>query len=178
MQAALDNFGRLDAAFNNAGIGGAPMLTDRTPFAQWREVIDINLTGTFNCMVHELRAMQATGGAIVNTASIKGLTGARGAAAYSASKHGVLGLTRSAALEYGRQGIRINAVCPGYIETPMTTGGSAALSAGVIDNMLAGAALRRMGQPREVAELVLWLCSERASYVTGAHFVVDGGVAA
>ncbi|MDP3138042.1 MAG: SDR family NAD(P)-dependent oxidoreductase [Burkholderiaceae bacterium] len=176
--AALDRFGRLDIAFNNAGIGGAPMLTDRTPLALWRDIIDINLNGTFNCMVHELRAMLATGGAIVNTASIKGMTGARGAAAYSASKHGVLGLTRSAALEYGKQGIRINAICPGYIETPMTSGTEAALSPAVIGHMLAGAALRRMGQPAEVAELVLWLCSDKAAYVSGAHYVIDGGVTA
>lgn len=178
VQSALRHHGRLDLAFNNAGIAGTPALTGETPLALWRKVIDTNLTGTFNCMVHEVRAMQAGGGgAIVNTASIKAFTGARGASAYSASKHGVLGLTRSAALEYGKHGIRINAVCPGYIETPMTSGESD-LSAKVIQQMLAGAAIRRLGTAREVAELVLWLLSDRARYVTGADFVVDGGVTA
>lgn len=178
VQAAVHRFGRLDAAFNNAGVAGPLALTAQLTLEQWREVIDLNLTGTFNCMVHELRGMQAAGGAIVNTASIKGFTGARGASAYSASKHGILGLTRSAALEYGRHGIRINAICPGYVATPMTTGSGAALPAGFIEKALSNSAVRRMAQPDEVAELVLWLCSDKSSYVTGARFVVDGGVTA
>lgn len=175
---ALTQFGRLDAAFNNAGIAGDAALTDQVSPEQWRNVIEINLTGTFNCIVHELKAMLPFGGAIVNTASIKGMTGARGASAYSASKHGILGLTRSAALEYGKHGIRVNAICPGYVATPMTIGGEAALSPGVVDKALGNAAIRRLAQPNEVAELALWLCSDKASYVTGSHFVVDGGVTA
>jgi NAD(P)-dependent dehydrogenase (short-subunit alcohol dehydrogenase family) len=178
VQAAMTRFGRLDAAFNNAGVAGPMALTAQLTLEQWRDVIDLNLTGTFNCVVHEVRGMQATGGAIVNTASIKGFTGARGASAYSASKHGILGLTRSAALEYGKQGIRINAVCPGYVATPMTTGSDAALPPGFIEKALSNSAVRRMAHPDEVAELVLWLCSAKSSYVTGAHFVVDGGVTA
>ncbi len=178
VESTVTRFGRLDAAFNNAGIAGPAVRTDQLPLEQWRRVIDTNLTGTFNCMVHELRAMRSAGGAIVNTASIKGITGAKGACAYSASKHGIIGLTRSAALEYGKQGIRINAVCPGYVETPMTTSDSAAVQSAFVEQALAHAAFRRLGDANEVAELVLWLCSDKASYVTGAHFVVDGGVTA
>lgn len=178
VETALTRYGRLDAAFNNAGVAGPAVVADQLPVDQWREIIDVNLTGTFNCMVHELRAMQSSGGAIVNTASIKGFTGARGASAYSASKHGILGLTRSAALEYGKNRIRINAICPGYVTTEMTTGSEAALQTGFIEKALSNAAIRRMADPDEVAELVLWLCSDRSSYVTGAHFVIDGGITA
>lgn len=178
VEAALTRYGQLDAAFNNAGVAGPAVVADQLAVDQWREIIDVNLTGTFNCMVHELRAMESSGGAIVNTASIKGLTGARGASAYSASKHGILGLTRSVALECGKNGIRINAICPGYVATEMTTGSEAALQTGFIEKALSNAAIRRMADPDEVAELVLWLCSDRSSYVTGAHFVIDGGVTA
>lgn len=175
----VERHGRLDVAFNNAGIAGYPLLTvDHSP-AQWQRVIDVNLTGVFNCMRHEIRAMQRTGGgAIVNTASIMGLTGAPGGSAYCAAKHGVIGLTKAAALECGRDGIRINAVCPGYIDTPMTTGDDSIFPGGKLQHGVARTAIRRMAQPEEVAEMVVWLCSPRASYVTGASFTVDGGVTA
>ncbi|MNJ18576.1 2,5-dichloro-2,5-cyclohexadiene-1,4-diol dehydrogenase [compost metagenome] len=174
----LQRFGRLDIAFNNAGIGGTPGLTDAQPLEQWRLVLDINLTGVFNCMVHQLRAMKGSGGSIINTASIMGLQGTLGASAYSASKHGVIGLTKSAALEYGKYGIRINALCPGYVTTPMTTGPQSEFNARTLEAALKTVPLRRMGEPHEQAEMVLWLASDSASYVTGAHFVVDGGVTA
>lgn len=174
----MERFGRLDAAFNNAGISGSTSLTEDQGIDLWRQVLDINLTGVFNCMVPQLRAMRAAGGAIVNTASIAGTGGAAGAAAYSASKHGVIGLTRTAALEYARHGIRINAVSPGYIETPMTVGERAIFTGSHLERAVATVPARRMGQPHEIADVVVWLCSPQASYVTGANYIVDGGVTA
>lgn len=176
--ATISRFGRLDVAFNNAGISGTPSLTEDQGLVQWRRVIDVNLNGVFNCMVHELRAMRSRGGVIVNTASIAGIEAAPGGAAYTASKHGVIGLTRTAAREYGKHGIRINAVCPGFIATPMTVGDATEFASEVIEKGVARAAIRRLAEPREIAEMVLWLCSDKASFVTGAHFLVDGGVTA
>jgi len=178
VSATLARFGQLDIAFNNAGISGTPALTQEQGLEQWRLVLDVNLTGVFNCMVHQLRAMKAKGGSIINTASIMGLQGTPGAAAYSASKHGVIGLTRSAAMEYGKYGIRINALCPGYVTTPMTVGPESEFNGKVLEHAVKTTALRRLGEPQEQAEMVLWLASDEASYVTGAHFVVDGGATA
>lgn len=178
VERTLSKYGRLDIAFNNAGIPGTPALTALYGLANWKRVLDVNLTGVFNCMAVELAAMQSRGGVIVNTASIMGLQGAPGAAAYSAAKHGVIGLTRTAALEYGRHGIRINAVCPGFIETPMTTESDLNVAEKVRKAVQSSGAIRRLAQPEEVAEMVFWLCSDKASFVTGAHFVVDGGVTA
>jgi len=180
VQATVDRYGRLDAAFNNAGVsGGTPALISDTGLAAWCQVIDINLTGVFQCMVHELKVMKAQGsGAIVNTASIMGLQGTPGGAAYSASKHGVIGLTRTAALEYGKYGIRVNALCPGYVETAMTVGGDADFARAYLDRVVGATALRRLGRPEEQAETVVWLCSDKASFVTGSHFVVDAGATA
>jgi NAD(P)-dependent dehydrogenase (short-subunit alcohol dehydrogenase family) len=174
----LERFGRLDAAFNNAGIAGYPLLLADHSLAQWQRVLDVNLTGVFNCMRAQVKAMEETGGAIVNTASIMGLRASPGGSAYCAAKHGVIGLTKAAALEYARNGIRINAVCPGYIETPMTVGEDAIFPEKKINAAVGRVALRRMAQPHEVAEMVVWLCSARASYVTGSSFTVDGGVTA
>jgi NAD(P)-dependent dehydrogenase (short-subunit alcohol dehydrogenase family) len=129
-------------------------------------------------MVHELRAMKSRGGSIINTASVAGISGTYGAAAYCASKHGVIGLTRSAALEYGKYGVRINALCPGLIETPMTAGPDSGFNEKMISAGVKGSAVRRQGTPEEMAEMALWLASDRSSYATGGHFVVDGGVSA
>lgn len=172
---AVETFGRLDCAFNNAGIGGAGKLTHEYSEQEWDRVIAINLTGVWLCMKAELTQMLKQGsGAIVNTSSIMGLTGAIRVPAYTAAKHGVAGLTKAAALEYGRLGIRINAVCPAPIYTPMLM--SAFEKRPDIEQRYARSEpMKRIGQPEEVGEAVAWLCSDRASYVTGLPMPVDGG---
>lgn len=168
--AAISRFGRLDYAHNNAGIGSAAAIEDLTEDV-WSQVIGINLTGVFLCMKYQLPHLLETKGAVVNTASTWGVVGAAGMSAYAASKHGVIGLTKSAALEYGTRGVRINAIAPGPIQTPLT----AAVPTEVIGQIIGRTALRRYGQPSEVGELVAWLCSDAASYVTGTLLPVDGG---
>jgi NAD(P)-dependent dehydrogenase (short-subunit alcohol dehydrogenase family) len=178
---AVATYGRLDCAFNNAGIEGAGALTHKCTMENWNRVIAINLTGVWMCMKAEITQMlaQGGGGAIVNTSSLAGLAGSKGGPAYVASKHGVVGLTKAAALEYGRHGIRVNAVCPGPIRTPMMerimamSGNQAAE-----ERFIKGEPLRRFGQPSEIGEAVAWLCSEHASYVTGIPMPVDGGAIA
>ncbi len=170
-------YGRLDCAFNNAGVSGAYVGAAGQKTHEWSEesfdkLIAINLTGVWLCMKHELiRMLEQGGGAIVNTASIAGLIGLPTSSAYVASKHGVSGLTKTAALEYAQQGIRVNAVCPGYIETNMTRDTMQRRG----EQIMSQVPFRRMGRPEEIAEMVVWLCSERASFVTGALYNVDGG---
>jgi NAD(P)-dependent dehydrogenase (short-subunit alcohol dehydrogenase family) len=179
IEGAVKAFGRLDIAFNNAGIGGEQAPTAELTEGGWEKTLSVNLSGVFYCMKYELAQMlRQGGGAIVNNASILGTVGFAGAAAYVAAKHGVLGLTKTAALEYATRGIRVNAVCPGFIETPMLS------AAGMLQNkdtraMLEGLhALNRLGQPDEVAQAVVFLASERASFITGHPLLVDGGYVA
>ena len=177
IKAVVGAHGRVDCAFNNAGIAGWQVDAAGKKTADWSEeafdrMIAVNLKGVWLCMRHELPQMQTQGGgAIVNTASIAGLTGLPSSSAYVAAKHGVIGLTKTAAIEYAEANIRVNAVCPGYIRTRMTE--SAMQLRGEV--ILAHTPLKRMGNPEEIAEMVVWLCSERASYVSGAAYNVDGG---
>lgn len=174
---AVAAFGRLDCAFNNAGIGGGVVgPRNQRLHEMGRDSFDgmlaINLTGVFLCMKHEIVQMLAQGsGAIVNTASIAGLIGLPTSAHYVAAKHGVVGLTKTAAMEYARDNIRVNCVNPGYIATPMTEETVRTR----LDALMTKVPMHRMGQPEEIAEAVVWMCSDKASFMTGASHVVDGG---
>lgn len=171
----VSHFGRLDAAFNNAGIMPPDVETADVNAEDYDRVMSINLRGVWCCMKYELVQIRKQGsGAIVNNSSIGGLIGIPGRAAYHASKHGVLGLTKSAALEYAARGIRINAVCPGTINTPMVAEMMARYPEAMKD-AVKQAAIGRMGEPEEIAAAVLWLCSPAASFVIGHALVVDGG---
>jgi len=174
----IGHFGRLDYAFNNAGVEGVPAPTAECTAENWERTLAINLTGTWLCMRAEIpRMLAAGGGAIVNNWSVAGVVGFEGIPAYVASKHGVIGLTKTAALEYATQGIRVNAVCPGIIDTEMverfTHGDSTALT-----ELTSTEPVARMGTPDEIADAVVWLCSDRASFVTGQALAVDGGFVA
>jgi NAD(P)-dependent dehydrogenase (short-subunit alcohol dehydrogenase family) len=184
VQAMLDGviaaYGRLDCAFNNAGIAGHQVGASGQLTHEWSEtafdrMIAVNLKSVWLCMKHEIPVLLAGGGGvIVNTASIAGLIGLRTSTGYVAAKHAVIGLTRTAALEYAETGIRVNAVCPGYIVTRMTEPARETRGEAIV----ARTPMRRLGEPREIAEMVVWLCSDRASYVTGAAYEVDGGMTA
>jgi NAD(P)-dependent dehydrogenase (short-subunit alcohol dehydrogenase family) len=173
---AVETYGRLDCAFNNAGIEGEAALTHKCSEANWNRVLAINLTGVWFCMKAEIAQIlkQGGGGAIVNTSSIAGIAGSVGGPAYVAAKHGVAGFARAAALEYGKHNIRINAVCPGPIRTPML-GRLALLQRSGEEGFARSDPLRRLGEPEEIGEAVAWLCSDRASFVTGLPMPVDGG---
>jgi NAD(P)-dependent dehydrogenase (short-subunit alcohol dehydrogenase family) len=172
---AADTYGRLDCAFNNAGIEGVIQPTVDYGEAHWDRVIAINLKGVWLCMKAELQQMlKQGGGAIVNTASVAGLVGLPGFSAYVAAKHGVNGLTKTAALEYAKAGIRVNAVCPGAIRTPMLERAVRA-NPGSEEQFVAVEPIGRMAAPSEVGEAVVWLCSDAASFVTGLPMAVDGG---
>jgi NAD(P)-dependent dehydrogenase (short-subunit alcohol dehydrogenase family) len=176
--AAQERFGGLDLAFNNAGVVEAAVPAHLCPPEVWARTLAVNLTGVWSCMRHEIPAMLARGaGAIVNCASVAGLVGFPGSAAYTASKHGVVGLTKAAALDYAQRGIRVNAVCPGVIDTEMVHGL-------VADDPAARAAMEamepvgRLGRAEEIAEAVLWLLSDGMSFMTGQAVAIDGGFVA
>ena len=176
VQKTVEKYGRLDIAVNNAGIEGvwAPLIEQSEE--NWDQVQNINLKGVWLSMKYEILQMlkQGGGGAIVNMSSVAGLIGAAGAGVYVASKHGVLGLTKSAAIEYAAHGIRVNAVCPAVIETPMAE--RAFGEPAVNKRMLSLHPLGRFGKPMEVAEAVLWLCSDKSSFTTGQYLGIDGGL--
>jgi NAD(P)-dependent dehydrogenase (short-subunit alcohol dehydrogenase family) len=179
---ATAELGRLDGAFNCAGILGTVGLTTDTSFDDWRRILDVDLNGVFLCTKHELRVMAEQGsGAILNMASAAGVIGWPGACGYVAAKHGVVGLTKSAALEFAAQGVRVNAICPSYVETPMVSdlfenllGGDPAH----VDAALANHPIGRFAKPAEIAAACVWLLSDKASFVTGTAMSVDGGYTA
>lgn len=174
VQRTVQSFGRVDAAFNNAGIEGAVAPIIRQSEEDWDRTIDTNLKGIWLCLKYEIRQMlKQGGGAIVNMASVLGLVGSAGTAAYTASKHGVIGLTQTAALENAKSGIRINAVSPGFIATSLAD--RICRVPAVQKFIMDCHPLGRLGRPEEIAEAVLWMCSDRASFMTGQSLVLDGG---
>lgn len=176
---AVEKFGRLDIACNNAGIGGESATTGEYSIDGWDKVLNINLRGQFICMKYEIEAMLKNGsGSIVNISSILGHVGFAEAPAYVASKHGLLGLTKTAAIEYASQGIRINAVCPGFIETPMLEEAGITTEEETKQYIVSLHPAGRLGKPREVADAIVWLASDEASFVTGHPLLVDGGYVA
>jgi NAD(P)-dependent dehydrogenase (short-subunit alcohol dehydrogenase family) len=172
---AIEHFGRLDYAYNNAGIEGVTAKTQDYTEENWDKVINVNLKGVFLCMKYQIPQMLKNGkGAIVNCASIAGVVGFEGLPAYVASKHGIIGLTKTAALENARTGIRVNVVCPGVIKTPMISR-STGDNKEAIKQYEQLEPMGRLGNPEEVAEAVIWLCSDQSSFITGHSMMVDGG---
>jgi NAD(P)-dependent dehydrogenase (short-subunit alcohol dehydrogenase family) len=171
--AAVKAFGGLDIAVNNAGIGGASAPVGEYPIESWDKVIAVNLSGVFYGMRYQLPAMVARGGgSIINIASVLGQVGIRNSSAYVAAKHGVVGLTQTAGLEYGLQKVRVNAVGPGFIKTPLLENNMSPEARHALETLHA---LGRLGESAEIAELVTWLASDKASFVTGSYYAADGG---
>jgi NAD(P)-dependent dehydrogenase (short-subunit alcohol dehydrogenase family) len=168
----IEKYGSLDIAVNNAGIGGPVGATGEYPIDGWQKVVDINLSGVFYGLRYQIPAMKEKGGSIVNIASILGNTGAKFSPAYVAAKHGVVGLTKAAALEYADKKIRINAVGPGYIKTPLIYN---TLDEATLNSLVGLHPIGRLGEAEEIAELILWLASSKSSFVTGAYYPADGG---
>jgi NAD(P)-dependent dehydrogenase (short-subunit alcohol dehydrogenase family) len=174
VRTTVEAYGRLDCAHNNAGITGAVGQVQDLELEGFERTLRVNLTSMFLCMKHEIRVMRAQGGgAIVNTSSGAGIIPTPGMAPYSASKHGLLGLTKTAALENARTGVRVNAICPGAIDTPMLQR-FMGVGSSVEKLILAGQPGGRLGRPEEIAEAAVWLCSDRASFVSGESMLVDG----
>jgi NAD(P)-dependent dehydrogenase (short-subunit alcohol dehydrogenase family) len=169
---AIEKYGRMDIAVNNAGIGGPLAATGEYPLDGWKKVIDINLSGVFYGLRYQIPAMLSSGGSIVNIASILGNAGTRFSPAYVAAKHGVVGLTKAAALEYADKNIRINSVGPGYIKTPLVMN---ALDKDTLNALVGLHPIGRLGESEEIAELILWLASSKSSFVTGSYYAADGG---
>lgn len=174
VRSAVEEFGRLDIACNNAGIAGEQNPTADYSIEGWQRMISINLSGVFYCMKYEIPALlEAGGGAIVNVASILGEVAFAGAPAYVTAKHGVVGLTQNAAIEYGQNGIRVNAIGPGFIHTPMIS--ELEEDKETKEQLVSLHPIGRLGTPEEVAELIIWLSSDKASFVTGSYYPIDGG---
>src|SRR4051812_25465760 len=168
----VDHFGRLDCAFNNAGVENKAAPLHEIELEEWDRILNINLRGTFICMKHEIAQMLSQGGGVVvNTSSGAGIRGVAGGSSYAASKHALIGMTKSAALDYAKQKIRVNAVLPGNIATPMMD----RFTDGDIQKAVDLEPVGRLGKPEEIAEAVLWMCSDLGGFVTGASIVVDGG---
>jgi NAD(P)-dependent dehydrogenase (short-subunit alcohol dehydrogenase family) len=175
IQTIISHYGRLDCAFNNAGVSAPMKRLLNTTIEEWDLMVNTNLKGVWLCMKYELLEMiKHGGGVIVNNSSMAGLGSAEGISIYSASKHGVMGLTRAAALENARKNIRINAVCPGFIHTPMLEE-PWAYNTKIKDSTLSMVPMKRFGKPEEIAGAVLWMCSDEASFMTGKEMVISGG---
>jgi NAD(P)-dependent dehydrogenase (short-subunit alcohol dehydrogenase family) len=178
VQATIKAFGRLDFALNNAGIDGVRARTADYPEEVWHQVINLNLTGVFLCLKHELSVMVKQGsGVIVNMSSVAGVTGFPGHAAYTASKHGVIGLTKTAAIDYAKAGIRVNAICPAYTRTPMLTRMLEQMP-DLEGKLISRVPLRRLGTAEEIAQAAIYLFSDAAAFITGHSLVMDGGIVA
>ncbi len=175
----VETYGRLDAAVNNAGIGGAWIPSHKYTLEGFEKVMAVNSTGVFLCMKAELEIMLKQGsGAIVNISSVSGLVGFPNNIAYAASKHAVVGMSRTAGLEYGKKGIRVNAVCPVFTVTPMVTGMIDVIGDDLGQKLEKSIPMKRFGQPEEIADAIVWLCSENASFMNGHALPVDGGMTA